>query len=207
MGAREPFDFELPPAEAALEPASEPASEPEPEAMPTAAPMTRRRRRRGLYVRLAPDGSVVWDALDPAAAEKLKRAAASASERRAPAVTFTPEECAFLYSILGELEAGLAASIGKCPRDLARKVWGYSAEDLAALAEPTSKVLSKHGGAFLERWREELVLVLALASVHQRKLVQWQSILAEHRKADRERNTEAPVVELPRAAPVDRMVI
>jgi hypothetical protein len=99
-----------------------------------------------------------------------------------PIIEFTPAECAFLYAVLGEVESQIAALVSKCPLELARKFWSFSPGEVAALAQPTSKVLTKHGGAFLAKYHDEVVLAVALISVHQRKITDFAAALAEHRR-------------------------
>ena len=142
----------------------------------------KRRKRSGFYVKTRPDGSVAWDSLDPQAQAKLEGAAVAKSKAAAPQVQFSPAECGFFYAILGELEARVAVATCRCPVPLARQFFQYSGEELEQLSGPTSRVLSKHGGEFLDKWHDEIVLLFALASIHQRKLSDFAAALAEHRK-------------------------
>lgn len=168
------LDFELPPESGGVESGREPG---EPGEIPRAA--DRRRRRAGFYVKTTASGTPNWEAMDEPTRAKVK--AAFPGLDTGPVVMFSAAECLQFYGILGELESGIAAAASKCPRELARQFFRYSQAEAQALAEPTSRVLSKHAGLWLSKYKDELVLVVTLLALHQRKVIDFAAALKEHR--------------------------
>lgn len=94
----------------------------------------------------------------------------------APVDTFSPAECASLWRIVGELEIWVATRI-KIPAPIARQIFEYQPEELAMLADPTARVLTKHMSAWVQTRRDELALLMAVVAVHQKKFFfLWRAI-------------------------------
>lgn len=143
----------------------------------------RTRRRAGFYLKTKPDGSVNWDALPAEVKDRARAAGMAPQASAAPLVLFSPAECKQLYAVLGELESVIAAALTKSPRPLARRFFAYSEMECAVLSEPTSRVLSKHGGEWLAKYKDEFVLLMTLTALHQRKVIDFAEALKRHRES------------------------
>lgn len=109
-----------------------------------------------------------------------------------PPIELTPQECGYLYALLGRVEALVATIATKCPSELAQKHFCFSSSECTLLAEPTAKVLNKIGGAALAKRKEEFLLIALLAAIHQAKLQAFSADLKKYReekfKEDEKRN-------------------
>lgn len=183
------FDFKLPGD-------ADPGCGSSPSAMPDAggqadAPETRpraKRRRAGFYVKFTDAGAVDWAGLEDAERRRLQQAMAASG----PVTVLSVQDCMALYGLLGQIEAGIASKLAKCPIDLTLQHFLFSPAECAALAEPTSKVANKYAGAFLAQYKDELVLFTALTMVHYQKLMSFAPALRQFRE-ERDRPQRPPV--------------
>jgi hypothetical protein len=179
-----PFDFPLPGDVTAPARGSSPSAMPDagteqadtpdrPEARPRA-----RRRRAGFYVKFTDAGTVDWAGLEDAEQRRLRQAMAASG----PVTVLSVQDCMALYGLLGQIESGIAARVAKCPLELTRQHFTFSPAECAALAEPTSKVANKYAGAFLSRYKDELVLFTTLTLIHYQKLMGFAPALRQFRE-------------------------
>jgi hypothetical protein len=182
------FDFELPGAGASPGVTPSPAESRESSVSPEARSRAVRRPRKGVYVKFTDAGGIDWAGLEDAEQRKLRQGVAASG----PVTMLSAQDCAALYGLLGQIEAGIAAKVAKCPLDLTRQHFTFSSAECAALAEPTSKVANKYAGVFLSKYKDELVLFTTLTMVHYQKLMSFAPALREFR--EQENKPQRPAV-------------
>lgn len=94
-----------------------------------------------------------------------------------------------IYHVLGGLEALLASVLMKAPRTDCAEVLSYSEAEIELLTVPTSAVLAKYSGSYMDNHLEEFALILHLASIHQTKLALLQERIADRKAKKAEAET------------------
>ena len=144
-----------------------------------------------LSIPLTSDGGIDLSSMRPQTRERLEKAVQGSEllkPEEEPAAVFGPELVPPIYKLLSEIEIPIAVKVLKIPADIACQVFTYSDPEIALLTDPTSKVLSKHGGEFLRKYGEEVALVLLLAALHQQKMFIAVKLKVERAKHEAEKN-------------------
>ena len=94
-----------------------------------------------------------------------------------------------IYHVLGGIEALLAAALMKAPRSDCAEILTYSESEIELLTPPTSAVLAKYSGVYMDTHLEEFALILHLTSIHQTKLQLLQERMQERKAKKAEAET------------------
>ncbi len=167
-------------AQSAEQPALDSAADPSPNPEPEKEKETAGR----LVIPLDAEGRLDLSSYRPGSRERLKRALMDGALlgelgiNPEPIDEFTPKNCKGLYSLLNEFCVWAASTpFFGVPPELARQALAYSDEDMEILAEPTCAVLNKRASNFLLKHKDEALLLSALISVHQRKVMYLAALM------------------------------
>ncbi len=79
-----------------------------------------------------------------------------------PPPVLTEEVCKYFLQMVGGFNTMAVALTMRIPVMEAGKIWGFSKQDLDALAPPSTKVLNKHLPDWFKRYQDEFALAMVL---------------------------------------------
>lgn len=121
-----------------------------------------------LSIPLTADGSAIdWERMRPGTRDKLKALTGDAGSVGAPGAAMDPAVVGMLYGSIGSLMVGIARAKGFTAEQA--NVLIFTAEEKAALQEPTARVLAKYAGS-MGKYQDEIMLTVTLGMVLTGKL-------------------------------------
>lgn len=142
-----------------------------------------------LTLPLTKDDKIDWDGVRPARRAALRKILSDSGIAATPAGPVIKSTdpivnaalCSTLYDLIAQLEALAATRILGCSVDQAFKALQFSMAEKTALAEPTIAVLNKYlPASLLDRYADECMLLLLLATMTRAKVTALQDSLARH---------------------------
>jgi hypothetical protein len=127
------------------------------------------------------NGKVMWDTMRASTKEEVRKVvegmlrdrelAASFGIDKPLVEVFPPEWTGALYDALGAVETALAPKLFGIDSKIAAQIFPFTLAEKEKLAGPTSKVINKYAVDWMIRFKEEIALLMLLASITYAKVM------------------------------------
>jgi hypothetical protein len=149
------------------------------------------------------NGKVMWDTMRASTKEEVRKVvegmlrdrelAASFGIDKPLVEVFPPEWCGALYDALGSLEVALAPKLFGVAPEIAAQIFPFTPTEKEKLSGPTSKVINKYAADWMIRFKEEIALLMLLASITYAKVMaakMAQAIMSKQAQAPKPNGAE-----------------
>jgi hypothetical protein len=137
--------------------------------------------QRAVRIPVDEKGKINWESMRASTKEEVRKFVGDMLRDRELAASFgidkplveifPAEWTGALYDSLGAIEAALAPKLLGIDQSIATSIFAYTQAEKEKLAGPTSKVINKYAADWLVRFKEEIALLMLLASITYAKVM------------------------------------